>query len=88
MTQRLASAEMEESKIGGGALLCLNTLALRSFEIVHETSIVREALAWRFGVPSAHVLAHHSSTESKKAKTSEPFIDDVDELCNLDFDRL
>ena len=38
MTQRLASVEMEESKIGGGALLCLNTLALRSFQIVHEMS--------------------------------------------------
>ena len=53
MTQRLASVEMEESKISGGALLCLNTLALRSFQIVHETSIVREALAWQFGIPSA-----------------------------------
>ena len=45
VTQRLASVEMVLSKIVGGALLNLNTLAFRSFQIDHETSMVREALA-------------------------------------------
>lgn len=68
VTQRLASVEMMLSKIVGGALLSLKTLAFRSFQIVHDTSMVREALACLFGVPASHVLAHQALTESIKCQ--------------------
>ena len=68
MTQRLASVCMEASKIVGGALLCLKTLAFRSFQTVHVTSMVRDALAWRFDMPLSQVLAHQASTESKRGQ--------------------
>ena len=68
MTQRLASVSMEASNIVGGALLCLKTLAFHSFQIVQETSMVRDALAWRFGVSLSQVLAHQASTESNKGQ--------------------
>jgi hypothetical protein len=37
-------------RIGVGALLLLKTLALRSFQIVHVTSMVRGDMALRLGV--------------------------------------
>ena len=68
MTQRLASVSMEASNIVDGVLLCLKTLAFRSFQIVHETSMVRDALGWRFGVSLSQVLAHQASTKSNKGQ--------------------
>ena len=66
LTQRLDSSITLFSKTCGGALLCLNTLALRSFQITHETNMVIEAFAFRLAVPSALKLAHHSLMESYK----------------------
>lgn len=44
--QRFASSVIVFSKIGGGALLCQNTLAFLSFQTIHDTSMVSEALAF------------------------------------------
>ena len=48
------------SKICGGALFCLNTLALRSFQMTHDTSMVIDAFAFLSVVPVVHVLAHQA----------------------------
>ena len=66
LTQRLDSSITLFSKTCGGALLCLNTLALRSFQITHDTSMVIDALAFLSVVPTSHVLTHQLSTESIK----------------------
>ena len=68
MIQRLASVVMEASNAVGGALFCLNTLAFCSFQIVHETSMVRDALACLNGVALSQVLAHQASTVSNKGQ--------------------
>ena len=61
--QRFASQMMLFSKIGGGALLFRKTRAFRSFQIVHDTSIVREAMAFLLGTPAPVLFVHHSLTE-------------------------
>ena len=66
LTQRLDSSITLFSKTCGGALLCLNTLALRSFQITHETNMVIEAFAFRLVVPTALMLAHHDLTKLKE----------------------
>jgi hypothetical protein len=44
-----------------GAALLLNTLALRSFQIVQLTSIAIEAIALRLGLATHANVVHHSS---------------------------
>ena len=60
--QRFAS-QMLFSKIGGGALLFRKTRAFRSFQIVHDASMVREAMAFLLGTPAPVLFVHHSLTE-------------------------
>ena len=64
--QRFASSMMVLSRVGGGLLLCRNTLAFLSFQMTHDTSMVIEAFAFRLVVPTTLVLAHHVLTESKE----------------------
>jgi hypothetical protein len=47
-------------RIVGGAALLRNTLALRSFQMVLLTSIVREAIAFQFGEALQDIKDHHS----------------------------
>ena len=47
VTQSLASSKMLVRRTGGGALFRRNTRAFLSFQMVQETSMVREAIAWR-----------------------------------------
>ena len=60
LIQRFASSSMMLSKICGGALFCLNTLALRSFQMTHDTSMVIDTFAFLSVVPVVHVLAHQA----------------------------
>jgi hypothetical protein len=52
--------------IGGGALLLLKTLVLRSFQIVHVMSIVREDMDLRLGVAKKDILDHQDLRELYK----------------------
>ena len=60
LIQRFASSTMMLRKICGGALFCLNTHALRSFQMTHDTSMVIDAFAFLSLVPVVHVLAHQA----------------------------
>jgi hypothetical protein len=55
--------------IGGGALLLLKTLVLRSFQIVHVMSIVREDMDLRLGVAKKDILDHQDLRELYKTNT-------------------
>uniref|UniRef100_A0A453JMM1 Uncharacterized protein n=1 Tax=Aegilops tauschii subsp. strangulata TaxID=200361 RepID=A0A453JMM1_AEGTS len=46
------------------ALLSENTWAFLSFQMVHDTSMVREAIAFLLGTPAPVLFVHHPSTES------------------------
>ena len=60
LIQRFDSSTMMLSKICGGVLFCLNTLALRSFQMTHDTSMVIDAFAFLSVVAAVHVLAHQA----------------------------
>ena len=66
VTQSFASLAMEASKIGGGAHLCRKTRAFLSFQTVHDTSIVIEAIAFLSGTPVPVKFSHQLLTEASK----------------------
>ena len=60
LIQKFASSSIMLRKICRGALLCLNTLALRSFQMTHDISMVIDAFAFLWVVPVVHVLTHQA----------------------------
>lgn len=63
-TQSFASAMMVLSRMGVGALLWRKTREFLSFQIVQNTIMVREAMAFLLGLFKPVLEAHQSFTES------------------------
>lgn len=72
MLQRFASVMMMLSKIIGGMHLWRNTLAFHSFHMVHDISMVSEAMPFLFVVTVPVLLAHQSFIEPSKYQKATP----------------
>ena len=68
VSHNFASSTIFWSRIGGGALLLRNTRAFLSFQIVQETSMVREAIARLLGFRMSVLLSHHCMRESSRCQ--------------------
>jgi hypothetical protein len=67
---------MAANKMVVGAALLLNTLAFRSFQIVQDTSIVRDFMTLQFGF-AAQVIAVHHDLRERFTVHSLVFMDEI-----------
>jgi hypothetical protein len=72
-TQILASLLIISRRIVGGVAVLLKILAFHHFQIVQLTSMVREAIAFRFGFTLHDIIVHQCSIE-KSAGDVEPLL--------------
>lgn len=68
VTQRMASHLTLLSEIGGGVIFCRKPRAFLSFQMVHQVSIVRDAMAFLLGVLLLDWFTHHSFIEFSRCQ--------------------